>query len=159
VNSATCLLAAADKMGPGTQRDVEIIDAPPCMNISGFKARRTSIGSVPKKNSTLYEGNAELVEIFVPTDVMCRIAPSFLPVTSSSKQLLDALNQVLVNEIKVIEMIIQYLSKLPDKIPMPDICTQTVEDIRTPAKILIAQERQSNGIGKCEDKPLRYSCA
>jgi len=98
------LLAAADKMGPGTQRDVEIIDAPPCINISGFKAWRTSTGSVPKKASTLYEGNAELVEIFMPTDVMCRIAvgPRFFP--GSSEQLLDAFNQVLVNEIKVNEI-------------------------------------------------------
>jgi hypothetical protein len=104
VNSATCLLAAADKMGPGTQRDVEIIDAPPCMDISGFKARRTSTGSVPKKTSTLYEGNAELVEIFMPTDVMCRIAlgPRFLP--DSSKRLLDAFNQVLVNEIRLLRL-------------------------------------------------------
>jgi hypothetical protein len=103
VNSENCLLAPADKMGPGTQRDVEIIDAPPYMDISGFKARRTSTGSVPKKTSTLYEGNAELVEIFVPTDVMCRIAlgPRFL--LGSSKQLLDAFsNKVLVNEIKVL---------------------------------------------------------
>ena len=101
MNSATCLLAAADKMGPGTQRDVEIIEAPPCMNISGFKAWRTSTGSVPKKASTLYEGNAELVEIFVPTDVMCRIVlgPRVLP--GSSKQLLDAFYKLLVNEVKV----------------------------------------------------------
>ena len=90
MNSATCLLAAADKMGPGTQRDVEIIDVPPCINISGFKAWHTSTGSVPRKASTLYEGNAELVEIFMPTDVMCRIAlgPRFFP--GSSEQLLDA---------------------------------------------------------------------
>ena len=71
MNSATSSLAAADKIGPGTQRDTEIIDAPPCINISGFKAWRTSTGSVPKKASTLYEGNAELVKIFVRTDVMC----------------------------------------------------------------------------------------
>ena len=92
MNSTNCLLVPADKMGPGTQRDVEIIDVPPCVNISGFKARRTLTGSVPKKTSTLYEGKAELVEIFVPTDVMCRIAlgPRFLP--HSSKQLLDAFN-------------------------------------------------------------------
>jgi len=125
VNSATCLLAAADKMGPGTQSDVEIIDAPPCITISGFKAWRTSTGSVPKKTSTLYEGNAELVEIFSRTDVMCRIAlgPRFLP--GSSKQLLDAFNQVSesVNEIKVIEITIQYLNESPDKIPIPNICT------------------------------------
>jgi hypothetical protein len=98
------LLAAADKMGPGTQRDVEIIDAPPCIKISGLKAWRTSTGSVPKKTSTLYEGNAELVEIFMPIDVMCRIAlgPRFLP--SNPEQLLDAFNQsqVLVNEIEII---------------------------------------------------------
>ena len=117
------MLAPADKMGPGTQRVVEIIDAPPCMNISGFKARRTSTGSVPKKTSTLYDGNAELVEIFVRTDVMCRIAlgPRLLP--GSSKQFLDAFNQVLVNEIKVIRIKIQYLNKLPDKIPIPNVCT------------------------------------
>jgi hypothetical protein len=126
VNSATCLLAAANKMGPGTQRDVEIIDAPPCICISGFKAWRTSTGSVPKKASTLYEGNVELVEIFLPTDVMCRIVlgPRFFPGGSdSSEQLLDAFNQVLVNEIKIIEIKIQYLSKLPDKIPIPNVCT------------------------------------
>ena len=92
MNSATCLLAAANKMGPGTQRVVEIIDAPPCINISGFSAWRTSTGNVPKKNLTLYKGNAELVEIFVPTDVMCRIAlrPIFLPSGGTTgKQLLD----------------------------------------------------------------------
>ena len=38
MNSATCSFAAADKIGPGTQTVVEIIDAPPCINISGFKA-------------------------------------------------------------------------------------------------------------------------
>ena len=76
-------------MGPGTQTDVEIIDAPPCMDISGFKAWRTSTGSVPKKASTLYEGNAELVEIFVRTDVMCRIALGPRVLTGSSK-FLDA---------------------------------------------------------------------
>ena len=99
MNSASCLLAAADKIGPGTQTVVEIIDAPPCINISGFIAWRTSTGSVPKKASTLYEGNAELVEIFMHTDVMCRIAlgPRFFP--DSSEQDLDAFNQVLVNEI------------------------------------------------------------
>lgn len=122
MNLANFLLAAADKMGPGTQTDVEIIEAPPYMNISGFKAWRTSTGNVPKKASTLYEGNAELVEIFVRTDVMCQIVlgPRFLP--GSSKRLLDAFNQVLVNEVKVIEIIIRYLSKLPDKIPIPNIC-------------------------------------
>ena len=86
-------------MGPGTQRDIEIIDAPPCMDISGLKAQHTSTGSVPKKTSTLYEGNAELVAIFVCTNVMCRIAsgPRLLP--GSSKQLLDAFNWIiLVNE-------------------------------------------------------------
>jgi hypothetical protein len=104
VNSAIRLLAAADKMGPGTQTDIEIIDAPPCMDISGFKAWRTSTGSVPKKASTLYEGNAELVEIFVPTEVMYRIALGPRVVPGGSEQLLEALNQVLVTEIKFIEI-------------------------------------------------------
>ena len=66
MNLATCLLAAADKIGPGTQRDVEIIDMPLCINVSGFKAWHMSTGSVPKNGSTLYEGNAELVKIFLP---------------------------------------------------------------------------------------------
>ena len=68
-------------MGPGTQRDVEIIDAPACIKVSGFKAWHTSMGSVPKKASTLYKGNVELVKIFIPTDVMCQIAlgPRFFP--------------------------------------------------------------------------------
>ena len=98
MNSATFLLVAADKMGPGTQRDVEIIDAPLCIKVSGFKAWCMSTGSVSKKASTLYEGNVELVEIFMPTDVMCQIAlgPRFFP--GSSEQLLDAFNWVLVNE-------------------------------------------------------------
>ena len=71
MNSANCLLVAADKMGPGTQGDDEIIDVPLCINLSGFKAWCTSSGSVPRKASTLYEGNVELVKIFMPTNVMC----------------------------------------------------------------------------------------
>ena len=73
------------------------------MNVSGFKAWCTSTGSVPKKASTLYEGNAELVEIFVPTDDMCRIA---LGLRVSPEQLLDAFNNALVNEVKVTEIMI-----------------------------------------------------
>ena len=48
----------------------------------------------------------------------------------------------------------QYLNKLPDKISIPNICTETIKNIRPSAKILIAQQCQSNSIGKWECKPI-----